>query len=264
MQLHARSIWLQIRERAGSSLAPITKTMSKTDSFTGFPEGKLPLTPIPNTFFSELLPSINHLGEFKVTIYAFWALNQKEGRFRYISLEEMAADQLLMEGLKPENMTPRETLVDSLDRAVARGTFLKVNVEFDRGPDSFFFLNSPKGRAAVAAIEAGDWQPTGDPVAPISLAIERPNIYTLYEQNIGPLTPMIAEQLRDAENEYPVNWIEDAVRIAVTNNVRKWRYIEAILEDWHKRGKDERKDRGDTEKARRRYVEGDFAEYGDS
>ena len=75
---------------------------------------------------------------------------------------------------------------------------------------------------------------------------------------------MIAEQLREAENEYPAAWIEDAVRIAVTNNVRKWRYIEAILEDWHNRGKDERKDRGDTEKARRRYVEGDFAEYEDT
>ncbi|MBE9478903.1 MAG: DnaD domain protein [Chloroflexi bacterium] len=238
--------------------------MNKTESFTGFPEGKLPLTPIPNAFFSELLPRIDHLGEFKVTIYAFWALTQKEGRFRYISLEEMAADQLLMEGLKPEIMTPLETLVDALERAVARGTFLKVKVEFDQGEDSYFFLNSPKGQAAVASIEAGDWQPTGDPEAPISLALERPNIYTLYEQNIGPLTPMIAEQLREAENEYPPDWIEEAVLIAVTNNVRKWRYIEAILEDWQNRGKDERKDRGDSEKARRRYVEGKFADFWDT
>lgn len=251
-------------ECAGSSLALKTITMNKTESFAGFPEGKLPLTPIPNAFFSELLPRIDHLGEFKITLYAFWALSQKEGRFRYISMEEMAVDQLLMEGLQAESMTPLEALTDALERAVARGTFLKVQVEFDQGQDSYFFLNSPKGRAAVASIEAGDWQPTGDPETPISLALERPNIYTLYEQNIGPLTPMIAEQLREAENEYPADWIEDAVRIAVTNNVRKWRYIEAILEDWHNRGKDERKDRGDTEKARRRYVEGDFAKYGDT
>ncbi len=251
-------------ECAGSSLALKTITMNKTESFAGFPEGKLPLTHIPNAFFSELLPRIDHLGEFKITLYAFWALSQKEGRFRYISMEEMSVDQLLMEGLHAESMTPLEALTDALERAVARGTFLKVQVEFDQGQDSYFFLNSPKGRAAVASIEAGDWQPTGDLETPISLALERPNIYTLYEQNIGPLTPMIAEQLREAENEYPADWIEDAVRIAVTNNVRKWRYIEAILEDWHNRGKDERKDRGDTEKARRRYVEGDFAEYGDT
>ena len=238
--------------------------MSKSEGFAGFPEGKLLLTPIPNTFFSELLPKIDHLGEFKVTLYAFWALAQKEDRFQYISLDEMAADRLLMEGLKPENMTPLEALVDALERAVARGTFLKVMVEFDQGQDSYFFLNSPQGRAALASIEAGDWQPTGDPETPISLAHERPNIYTLYEQNIGPLTPMIAEHLREAENEYPAAWIEDAVRIAVTNNVRKWRYIEAILEDWHNRGRDERKDRGDAEKARRRYVEGKFADFLDA
>jgi DnaD/phage-associated family protein len=238
--------------------------MNKTESFAGFPEGKLPLTPIPNAFFSELLPTIDHLGEFKVTIYAFWALTQKERNFQYISLEEMATDRILMGGLKPENMTPLETLVDALERAVARGTFLKVKVEFDHGEDSYFFLNSPKGRAAAASIEAGDWKPTGDPETPISLALERPNIYTLYEQNIGPLTPMIAEQLRDAENEYPPDWIEEAILIAVTNNVRKWRYIEAILEDWQNRGKDERKDRGDSEKARRRYAEGKFAGFWDT
>ncbi len=238
--------------------------MNRTESFAGFPEGKLPLTPIPNAFFSELLPRIDHLGEFKVTIYAFWALTQKEGHFRYISLEEMASDELLMEGLKPESMTPLEALVDALERAVARGTLLKVKVEFDQGEDSYFFLNSPKGRGAVASIEAGDWQPSGDPETPISLALERPNIYTLYEQNIGPLTPMIAEKLREAENEYPPDWIEEAVLIAVTNNVRKWRYIEAILEDWQNRGKDERKDRGDSEKARRRYVEGKFADFWDT
>ena len=30
-----------------------------------------------------------------------------------------------------------------------------------------------------------------------------PNIFTMYEENIGLLTPMIAEELRDAEKTYP-------------------------------------------------------------
>ncbi|MCK4962934.1 MAG: DnaD domain protein, partial [Anaerolineales bacterium] len=63
---------------------------------------------------------------------------------------------------------------------------------------------------------------------------------------------------------YSTQWIEDAIRIAVENNVRKWRYIEAILEGWLTRGRDEREDRGDSEKARRRYVEGEFADFWDS
>jgi DNA replication protein len=107
-------------------------------------------------------------------------------------------------------------------------------------------------------LEHGEWSPTGSTLA---VAVERPNIFNLYEQNIGPLTPLIAETLRDAEQTYQPSWIEEAVRIAVENNVRKWRYVEAILESWRTRGRDEREDRGDSEKARRRYIEGEFADF---
>jgi DnaD/phage-associated family protein len=66
---------------------------------------------------------------------------------------------------------------------------------------------------------------------------------------------MIAEELRDAEETYSAQWIEDAVRIAVENNARSWRYIIAILEKWQVKGRDEQKDRRDTKKARRQYKE---------
>jgi hypothetical protein len=45
--------------------------------------------------------------------------------------------------------------------------------------------------------------------------MERPNLYRLYEENIGPLTPLVADALRDAENTYAIEWIEEAIRIAV-------------------------------------------------
>ncbi|MBI2976543.1 MAG: primosomal replication protein N, partial [Chloroflexi bacterium] len=37
--------------------------------FSGFPSSKVRSTPVPNPFFSELLPQIDHLGELKVTLY---------------------------------------------------------------------------------------------------------------------------------------------------------------------------------------------------
>lgn len=230
--------------------------------FSGFPTGKLRLTPIPNIFFSELLPAIDHLGELQVTLYAFWALAQKEGPFQYLRADEILADRLFRRAFEQPASQPEEVLAEALERAVARGTLIKASLEGDSEAQAFYFLNSPKGRAAVHALELGEWRPSGDPEAPVELAIERPNIYTLYEQNIGPLTPMIADRLRDAEERYPARWIQDAIGIAVENNVRKWRYVEAILEDWHTRGRDEqREDRGDTEKARRRYLNGEFADY---
>jgi DnaD/phage-associated family protein len=93
------------------------------------------------------------------------------------------------------------------------------------------------------------------------LTLEHPNAFQLYEEHIGPLTPMIAETLRDAEKTFPARWIEDAIRIAVENNVRRWNYVAAILRSWQEGGRDDRKDRRDSEKDRRRYVEGEFSDF---
>ena len=232
--------------------------MKPSHIFSGFTTGRIGITPVPNPFFSELLPAIDHLGELKVTLYAFWALGKKEGPFKYLRKGEMAEDQRLLSALQETGIPAIESLEEALERAVVRGTLLKATLTFTQGEETFFFLNSPKGRAAIDAIEAGKWKPSGEKDRPIHLEVELPNIFTLYEQNIGALTPMIAETLKGAEERYPYSWIEEAMEIAVENNVRKWSYINAILEDWQNRGKDAREDRGDTEKARRKYLKGWF------
>ena len=40
-----------------------------------------------------------------------------------------------------------------------------------------------------------------------SEAASKPNIFSLYEANIGIITPLIAEELKDAELQYPEAWI---------------------------------------------------------
>ncbi len=234
--------------------------MKYSYSFAGFTENKARQTPIPNQFFSELLPSIDHLGELKITLYAFWAIAQKDGPYRYISKDDMLADHLLLSAITTPGMTAAESLQDALERATARGTLLSITINSAQKEEYLFFLNTPGGHATIGKIEKGEWLPDKTE-APIDLSVERPNIFTLFEQNIGPLTPMIAETLRDAEQAYPESWITEAIQIAVENNVRKWRYIRAILEDWQTRGKDERKDRGNSKKDRRRYLEGEYADY---
>jgi DnaD/phage-associated family protein len=83
----------------------------------------------------------------------------------------------------------------------------------------------------------------------------------LYEQNIGPLTPLLAEQLQDAEKNYPAPWIEDAFKEAAELNKRSWRYVQRILERWSTEGKgDETARRGDDRKDRRRFIEGEYAD----
>jgi DNA replication protein len=217
--------------------------------FAGFPEGKLRVTPVPNLFFSDLLPIIDNLPELKVTLYAFWGLGQKEGAVRYLRLADFLGDSEFMKGLGPTSTVAAETLLDGIERAVARGTFLHINVESADGKMDLYFLNTEKGRAAVEGITRGEWRPGPASEDAVSLLIERPNIFVLYEQNIGPLTPIIADELRDAEQTYPVHWIEEAIEQAVENNVRKWRYVLAILERWRQEGKrDSGVDRRDTQR----------------
>jgi DnaD/phage-associated family protein len=245
--------------------------MKASKGFSGFPTGQSSFTPVPGPFFSELLPAIDHLGELKLTLYVLWLLNRKPEAVPYLQRQELLGDDLLrqalVEGQAATRPAPAEgqaafepTLSDALERAVARGTLLRASAGEDQ---EYFFLNSPRGRAAAQALQEGHWRPSSDPDQPLELRLERPNIFNLYEQNIGPLTPMIAERLREAEKSYPEAWVQEAIAIAVENNVRKWRYVEAILEDWQTRGKDEREDRGDTEKARRRYRQGKFRDFWD-
>lgn len=99
------------------------------------------------------------------------------------------------------------------------------------------------------------------PPSDFKVVVERPNIFALYEQNIGLLTPLLAEKLQDAEGRYPLDWIEAAFEEAVTNNKRNWRYIERILERWAVEGMNSGKDRGPAERALDpdKYTKGKYA-----
>jgi DnaD/phage-associated family protein len=77
-----------------------------------------------------------------------------------------------------------------------------------------------------------------------NLIWERPNIFKIYEENFGSLTPFLADALRDAERDYPPEWIVAAVEIAVGNNKRFWAYAESILKRWKSAGKMTRKENG--------------------
>ena len=198
--------------------------------FSGFSSG---IEVVPSQFFEELLPYIDDMAELKVTIFAFHLLNQFEGDQRFLFREDFTEQSIFMQGLSEDPEEAEQLLDRGLAAAEERGTLLKAL--YDRKP--LFFMNSPKGRAALARLEDGTWIP--DSFAHLSGQSEifRPTIFKLYEENIGPLTPMIADILRDCEQIYPYEWISDAVEEAVMNNVRNWRYIESILRSWKENGK---------------------------
>jgi DNA replication protein len=229
------------------------------EGFRGFPDGVRAFTAVPDLFFSELMPTIDDLFELKVTLYCLWLVQHKEGETRYVTSAELAADTVLMNGLRDADLPAAEALRIGLERAVARGTLLEVRAERPpQAEETWYFLNSEGGRMAVERIQKGEWVPEGTD-AGVRLHAQRPSIYHLYEQNIGLIqSPILAEELEEAERTYPQAWIREAFRIAVNNNVRRWSYVRAILDRWAQDGRDRS---GSESKAdRRRYIEG---EYGD-
>jgi DNA replication protein len=211
--------------------------------FAGFPAGKVRLTPVPDLFFAELLTAINDLAELKVTLYMFWFLYRQSGQPRYMTWAELASEGVLLSALRDplgdEVQDPIPTLRRALERAVERGSLLQISIADEEGEAIYFFLNSAQGREAVAQVKAGELllERRGR-VREAHVQRARPNIFELYEDNIALLQPLIAEELIEAADTYPEQWIEDAFRIAVERNVRHWRYVRSILERWAREGKD--------------------------
>jgi len=220
-------------------------------AFSGFASGKVHIVGMPEPVFTELIPLIDDLDELKVTLHILWRLGRQRGTVRYIRRSDLASDRVLLSGLSDED---EDALSVALERAVERGSLLRVTTQVEGVEEELLFANTPKGRAAVETISEGEW-PEGVESA------NGPTIYTLYEQNIGLLTPLITEELREAEQTYPADWIEDAFREAVSLNKRSWRYIRAILERWRVEGKGDEEHRGDRAGDRRRYISGEYGDY---
>lgn len=204
-------------------------------TFNGFNSTET-FTSMPDTFFRELLAEIEDADELKATLHALWRIEHQEGQLRFLRVEDFGG------------------FASGVDKAVSRGSLLKVQT----GEGTFILLNSPRGRMAAEAIQSGRIDPADVHHMP---PVEHPNVFKLYEENVGALTPLIADMLREAEGEYPQPWFAEAFEIAVARNVRNWKYIEAILRRWKDKGKDERKDQQDAGKNVGRYTEGEFAKY---
>jgi len=227
--------------------------------FTGFLPGKQPTYTVPTAFISDLLPLIDDLAELKVTFYFMWAIQQREGRFRYLRRRDLLKDADFMAGLAESDLQAEATLDDALERACTRGSLLRTEVTLAGEVEPLYFINTESGRTALEQIRSGDWLPsfTNEPVEIIP---ERPNIFRLYEANIGPLTPLISDALKDAEKEYPAAWIEDAMRIAVESNARSWRFIHAVLDRWQREGKQDETPKRPSEQDGRRFITGKDAD----
>ncbi len=213
------------------------------DKFTGFTSSET-FTQLPDSFI-HLLKEIDDIAELKVTLYAIWRIEQIEGHFRALCETDFETDALGL-GLIEIQL--------GLEKSVERGTLLKSAHK----ADVFYFLNSPRGRLAAEAFAKGQWR---ESAKIMSTPMRKSNIFKLYEENIGALTPLLSDMLREAEKNYPGMWFEEAFEIAVSRNIRNWKYVEAILTRWKEKGKDERQNKQDPVQDAKRYTDNEFSEF---
>ena len=224
------------------------------DPHHGFPPG-VRYTPVPNPLLGSLLQEIETLAELKCTLRALVLIQQRRGQRLWITEAELLSDTVLLGGLVHETGDAREAIRKGLRSAAERGTLLKV----DKDSEALLFINDEPGRRASAAITKAplpllsEEHPGSGP-----LPEKRSSIFMLYEDNIGIISPILAEKLGEAEQRYPWSWLDEAIVIAVEHNKRRWAYIESILERWATEGKDDgksgrRTQTTDPEEYQRRY-----------
>ena len=239
--LEARGKKIEARaQRLSSSLQLPASSLQLPDRFIS----------LPDSFFTQVLPKIRDLAELKAVLYIFYLILRKQeypfasghsesftschsdpersegeeshaaqGGPRFVTYKDLKTEICrLSDELK------EETLRQALNSAVEHGTLLHSTLN-------------------IKGVLEDVYSPTVD--------IRQPsagNIFTLYEQNIGIITPIIAEELEEADKLYPPRWIEEAFREAVTLNKRSWKYIARILERWASEGKDSGEHKGDIKK----------------
>lgn len=226
-------------------------------AFTGFTTDKL--VGLPPELFTEVVPQITLASELKVTLHVFYRLSrQRAASPRRVSWDELAADRVLRRGLRAISKlrTPEELLDEGLEAATQRATLLHIVQPADGRVINVYVVNTAANRlwaetagAASATLVPGQLLPE-----------DRPTLITLYEQNIGLVTPMVLDELREAEERYPEHWVEEAIREAVRANARSWRYVRKVLERWAANGRHATQDRAERPIDVEKYTNGAYGD----
>jgi len=222
--------------------------MEPSGTFSGF-TGKTLYTPVPNPIFGHILEEIQDLAELKVTLRGLWLFHRKRGSLRVVTLKEFLTDRSLIKGLHPlNNKSSEDAIRHGLRLAVTRRTFLTHEL---KGTGTVFLLNTDSDQRALSRLLNGLTAEEIDKEQELeSPASEKRNIFSLYENSIGLLSPLLADELKEAEQRYPEAWVREAFGIAVAENKRSWRYVSGILRRWTAEGKETKGDAKPVESGR--------------
>lgn len=201
----------------------------KTPPPAPFPD-MLGQSQFPQPLIDGLIAKIDSLPELKVTLFCFWAFGQRQTQdgLYWLRKADFAAHRKI-HGLDEAQW------IRGLTDAVARGTLLPVYANAPDGTmEMVWVLHTPK---AWETVGSPDCAARLDAAGHLVILPPRPSIYKLYEENIGPLTGLIGDELTGLRDDYGEALVREAIHVAVEYEKRNLAYVKGILRRWRKEGK---------------------------
>ena len=182
-------------------------------------------TSVPASYTGQLLRHVADINELKITLLAFHLLSRSREYPGYVAHQDLVLKAASLLGVDEAATNA------GAEAAVQRGVLLVHHFAGKGGVGTVYFANVEADAQAIEQFKRTGASENG------SGTVRSSNIFELYERNIGIVTPIIAEELKDAQRTYPAEWIEDAFREAVTAQKQNWKYINRILERWRVEGR---------------------------
>ena len=200
--------------------------------------------PVPRSLITDILPAMTDLNELHVVLAMLRLVLEAGDVSAPFEESTIVRDRTLRDALQVvgSGNSADYRIATGLDLAVGRGVLLRFRTIEQQHERVWYTIATPEAKSAIDRMLQGESLPPrslweGDSAPRIEP--ERPTVFRLYEQNIGLLSPIIADQLVRAMERYPREWIEDAIGEAVAYNRRNWRYIQRILQNWATTGRSE-------------------------
>ena len=194
---------------------------------------------ISSGVLEKSIKNLNNINEIKIFLRIIHLIYQKQNlntETFELSFDEISNDPVTLKLLGPNSLTK-----DQITKKLKEICDVLIMKDFI---NQKIYTNKVTG-ITKTVFHMETFEKTNDPV----ISKNNPkNIFELYEDNVGMLNPMIVDELIQAENKFPFNWIVDAVKESITRNKRNWKYIHTILETWDREGKNNGRTLGNSEK----------------
>lgn len=192
-------------------------------------------TRVPNAVLASMLAAPIDADLIAFSLRALWWLERSSAYPKAVQLTDLRTDRTLVEVLG-------QPFGDLLAQSLRRGYF----VTHTAGGTEYLLLNTASVARSDDPVTTAPASTNGnadasadadaDPWGSVSERPTTPDAFRAYEQNIGRLTPMIRDSIKQALQDFTDAQIEDAIRIAVENEARSWQFVAGVLRKWTRDG----------------------------